>query len=362
MINLLMLVLLSTTILSSACETNSALTPNKTPSSEESNIAQVRSFAFIGPNNAWLVDSRSGQLWRTTDDGRSWDKVSGDKVGGRFWAVTFIDSQRGWAANFEGRIWRTSDGGTNWTLISQPKGGEDNQPPFLPHQFSFVDETHGWLIDAFAIWRTDDGGTTWIHTLSLMTKVEDHIWQPTRISFINRNVGWMSATGGIVHRTKDGGWTWQSRKLIPGESDATDVLFIDHIGWLTGFVSSTEPQSGTRLYRTDDGGETWQLVPLVDNDTYVNSVWFANEKRGWAVGRASRMNERNRGIILRTDDGGKTWKENMVGQNEEFFDRMYFVDSEHGWLFAENNIYRTQDGGKSWTSVLKIVPMRITTD
>jgi photosystem II stability/assembly factor-like uncharacterized protein len=329
----------------------------------ESNIAQVRSAAFIGRNQAWLVDSRKGELWRTTDAGKSWDKISGKTIGGKFWAVTFIDARRGWAANFEGQIYRTYDGGTNWTFLSEPKGGPDNQPPFLSQQISFVDETHGWLIDAFGIWRTDDGGSTWNRTLSLMTKVEEHIWQPTQISFVNRDLGWMSATGGVVHRTTDGGRTWQSMKLIPGASDATDVLFInDRVGWLTGFISSTEPQSGTRLYRTDNGGETWQLVPIANSDTFINSVWFSNDNQGWAVGRAWKMNEGNRGIILHTNDGGKSWQEKVVDRTEGFFDRMSFVDSQNGWLFAENNIYRTQDSGKSWKPVLKVTPVKIVID
>jgi len=359
---------LSTAILSSACEGSQ---PPKLPATEsansettpESNIAQVTSAAFIGANHAWLVDSRGGQLWRTTDAGKSWEKVSGKIIGGKFWAVTFIDSQRGWAANFEGQIWRTYDGGTTWRFISQPRDGVDNEPPFLSHQISFVDETHGWLIDAFGIWRTEDGGSSWKRTLSLMNTVENSIWQPTRISFVNLNFGWMSATGGIIHNTRDGGRTWQSRKLIPGASDATDVLFInERVGWLTGFVSSTELQSGTRLFRSDDGGETWKLVPIAESDTYIESVWFTNENQGWAVGRAWKMNVGNRGIILHTNNGGKTWQEQVVGQNEAHFDRMYFVDSEHGWLFAENNIYRTQNAGISWNSVLKVVPMKIRID
>ena len=124
MVNVLLLILVSTTIFSSACETNRALTP-KSPDTSASNIAQVRSAAFAGANQAWLVDERHDKLWRTADGGKSWDTVSGKAIGGQFWAATFIDSQSGWAANYEGQIWRTYDGCTTWTLISQPTGGQN---------------------------------------------------------------------------------------------------------------------------------------------------------------------------------------------------------------------------------------------
>ncbi len=359
MINLLIIILLSTTILATACARNHAPSPNKPLSTEASNIAQIRSAAFVGANQAWLVDDRHDKLWRTSDAGKTWDTISGKAIGGEFWAATFIDSQRGWAANYQGQIWRTYDGGTTWTLISHPRGGVDRTPPYLSHQIVFADENHGWLIDAFSIWKTDDAGSNWKRSLSTTNEVDGDIWKPTRMTFIDANLGWMSATGGIVHRTTDGGTTWQSKKLILGSSDATDVFFLnEHVGWLTGFVSTTQILSGTRLYRTDDRGETWQPVPIADQNTYIKSVWFTNEKQGWAMGHVSKSGETGRGIILFTNDGGKSWRERVVGQNESHFDRMYFVNSQYGWLFAENNIYRTQDGGKSWDSVLKVSPIQ----
>jgi photosystem II stability/assembly factor-like uncharacterized protein len=358
MINLFILILLSSTILSSACETNHAASPNKSLSTEALNIAQVRSAAFLGPSQAWLVDDRHDKLWRTSDGGKTWDTVSGKAIGGEFWATTFIDSKRGWAANYEGQIWRTHDGGTTWTLISQPRGGPDNKSPYLPRQIVFVDEYHGWLVDNWRIWRTDDGGSNWERT-STTNEVDGDIWKPTRMTFIDANLGWVSATNGIVHRTTDGGATWQSRKLILGDADATDVFFLNkRVGWLTGFVSSSQILSGTRLYRTDDGGETWQPVAIADRDTYIKSVWFTGEKQGWAIGSVSKTGEPSRGTILFTHDGGKSWREKVLGLNASHFDRIYFVNSTYGWLFAENNIYRTQDGEKSWDSVLKVTPIQ----
>jgi photosystem II stability/assembly factor-like uncharacterized protein len=365
MINLYSYILLSLIIFLSSCGNSQALKLTAGESSSDTRIAwenmpQVRSVAFIGADKAWLVTEKDGELWRTEDGGKSWSKCSGKVVGGMFRTVSFIDSQRGLAVNYEGQVWRTGDGGQSWTFISHPKGGEDNEPSFLPQQMFFVDESHGWLIDAYAIWRTKDGGNEWTRSLSLSDKVENKIWQPTRISFVNRDIGWMSATGGIVHRTRDGGKTWKSQKLIPGIADARDVFFInERVGWFTGFVSSTDPQSETRIYRSNDGGESWKQIPIADNKTYVESVCFLNGKEGWAVGRVWKKAGDMRGIILHTEDGGENWQEIQVGENELFFDRMYFVHSQYGWLFARDNVYRTQDGGKTWNIVLKLPPIKV---
>ena len=316
----------------------------------QASILQVQSSAFAGKDKAWLVTTETGDLWRTEDGGKRWERLSGKAVGGQFCGISFLDANRGWAGNRDGQIWQTSDGGKSWIFLSQPSGDEDLDFLNCPKQILFVDEQNGWLIGNFSIWRTVDGGKTW--TVGVRTgQVENVHWQPSRMSFASRNVGLMSGFGGIVHRTIDGGVTWQSQKLVPGEADATDVLFMnERLGWLTGFVSSSQSHPGTRLYRTEDSGETWHQVPIADEQTFVRSVCFLNEKLGWAVG--GEFSGGRRGIVLRTDDAGETWQEIDVGEDESYFERMTFVDSQHGWLFGESHIYRTEDGGNSWTSIL----------
>src|SRR5262249_45053545 len=152
----------------------------------------------------------------------NWDRISGKAVGGIFCGVSFIDAQRGWAGNFEGQIWHTNDGGKSWTFLSQVLGDKDHDSLTCPQQILFTDEQNGWVIGNFSLWRTEDGGKNWKLSLS-MGRVDNVLWQPSHVSFSSRNVGLMSATGGIVHQTKDGGFTWKSQKLVLGESDATDA-------------------------------------------------------------------------------------------------------------------------------------------
>jgi photosystem II stability/assembly factor-like uncharacterized protein len=362
MMNLSCYILLSLITFMANCVKSPALKLTAHVSSSDSrimweNIPQIRSTAFIGADKAWLVTDRDGELWRTEDGGKNWHKLSGKAISGMFRVVSFIDSQRGWAVNYEGKVWRTGDGGQSWVFISYPKGGKYNEPIFLPEQMLFVDESHGWIIDAFAIWQTKDGGTNWDCSLSISDTPALGSWQPLRIFFINPNIGWVSTTNGIVHSTKDGGKTWQSKEIGWG-SKLEGVFFINqNTGWLGGTPSG-------ELYHSENGGKSWwkqQQISIEKNYIGIEDVYFLNEKVGWAIGRTWMTNgtRRSQGGIFRTSNGGRTWQAVNIGENEPFFDRIYFVDSQYGWLFSRDNVYRTQDGGKTWNIALGFPPIKV---
>src|SRR4051812_33861355 len=114
MVNPIPSILLSATLLLSGCIKNQDLKSTANVASNNDQDAwgflpPVRSVSFIGADEAWLVTEREGELWRTEDGGKDWNKLSGKLVGGRFAVANFIDSQHGWAVNDEGQIWRTGD-------------------------------------------------------------------------------------------------------------------------------------------------------------------------------------------------------------------------------------------------------------
>jgi hypothetical protein len=82
------------------------------------NMPTIRSSAFQGADFVWLVTTREGALMFTSDGGKTWNKIQGNAVGGKFDAVALIDQKHGWAANSEGRVWKSDDGGKSWIAIS----------------------------------------------------------------------------------------------------------------------------------------------------------------------------------------------------------------------------------------------------
>lgn len=71
----------------------------------------------------------------------------------------------------------------------------------------------------------------------------------------------------------------------------------------------------------------------------LNTVYFADSKRGWVGG--------DEGVVLRTDDGGRTWQQQPSGVEAGVND-IYFRDKEDGYLLAANRVLTTEDGGRTW--------------
>ena len=70
------------------------------------------------------------------------------------------------------------------------------------------------------------------------------------------------------------------------------------------------------------------------------------------------LKELNRSIVLHTTDGGKNWKSIRAGENGSFIDRLFFANEKYEWLFGRDNVYTTHDGGKPWRDYLKLPPLK----
>lgn len=64
---------------------------------------------------------------------------------------------------------------------------------------------------------------------------------------------WGVEPDGTVHRSADGGTTWQPAGRLPGQPEA----LLAHDGVL--FAAALEDDV-TGIYRSDDDGRTWQLT------------------------------------------------------------------------------------------------------
>jgi photosystem II stability/assembly factor-like uncharacterized protein len=319
------------------------------------NGPKVRSSAFQGADLAWLVTDREGALLFTSDTGKTWNKVQGNAVGGRFDAVSFIDPKHGWAVNGKGQVWQTEDGGQSWTAISKlTASGSDDWRFISAHQLEFLDERNGWIRETFSIWRTGDGGFNWRKVFPPSPSKSEIKGQSTGGYFGDSKNAWVSGTNGEVYDTHDGGETWRIQTVL-ANGDFDDIYFLDEqTGWLLGYIGG---ETHTQLYRTDDGGEAWHKYPIANMQ--IESTQFLNPNDGWAVGtEASPVadNRSIRGVLLWTTDGGRSWKRIDMTPEERAFDRVHFVDAQHGWLFGRENLYRSEDGGKVWRIVYRLKP------
>jgi photosystem II stability/assembly factor-like uncharacterized protein len=156
-------------------------------SESENGYLTANAVHFVDESRGWLV-GHVATLMRTDDGGRDWTPVRLPLAEGEhptFWDVTFVDGARGWIAGEHGCIFHTRDGGATWERqdhgvpIVRPLGkGETPRHEVVPQletppdpltvsAIRFADPEHGWAVGYYAdvaesvVLRTGDGGATW---------------------------------------------------------------------------------------------------------------------------------------------------------------------------------------------------------
>jgi len=198
-----------------------------------------------------------GPIYRTTDGGRTWSRVSdgirGDANCGPWPSMRFATSNAGWigdqACGGPATIYVTHDAGATWASehLPAPFGSSVSAPVFVDDHYGFLpigDDKGTTLIST-------DGGATWS---TLQIPVPN-----ASVYFIDRAHGWAVgrdfSQGRIAFEaTADGGRTWNVRELPPfGFTSTISFVFADPGNGLASIDD--------KLYRTNDGGRTWIPVP-----------------------------------------------------------------------------------------------------
>jgi photosystem II stability/assembly factor-like uncharacterized protein len=148
-----------------------------------------------------------GGIFKSTDGGKTW-KALANQPGSRrmFYALVVdpTDSKRIYwgACGNGGGLYRSEDAGESWTLVFKNETWLFNVA---------VSPTGVVYCPGTNLWRSKDHGATWekltdfsdaaIVGLEVHPTDEKTIW-------LSR-VTWSSETGGGIHKTSDGGATWQ---------------------------------------------------------------------------------------------------------------------------------------------------------
>ncbi len=118
---------------------------------------------------------------------------------------------------------------------------------------------------------------------------------------VSQSVCWAAGSGGTVLRTVDGGESWTRHPVPDGASlDFRDVHAFDRDTAV--LLNAGAP---ARIHRTEDGGRTWQKV-YEDNDpaAFLDGLCFDDPFRGFAFGDP----HDGAFVVLVTTDGGRSWE------------------------------------------------------
>ncbi|HET6628393.1 MAG TPA: YCF48-related protein [Woeseiaceae bacterium] len=210
----------------------------------------------------------------------------------------------------------------------------------------FLTRHVGWAVgDSYegftCIHRTVDGGRTW-ERLELF----DGAGSPTDFSvirFADARHGWIAPRGGkLVLRTVDGGESW-----IP-----TEMREVDHVQANDMLTMGTEglviAADGGMIHRTFDGGETWIHSAILTQHGLrlgekVMALAVAPPSALFAV---TKNTSGPHGGIWRSDDGGATWQ--PVLETDQGLTGIAFGDASNGVAVGKDIAYWTDDGGARW--------------
>ena len=111
-----------------------------------------------------------------------------------------------------------------------------------------------------------------------------------------------------IHRSVDGGQTWEVISTFPQEV----VIIRSQFTSAEAGLVVLEPAG--QVLRTMDGGGHWEEVTFSpDKVVEINEFLFLDNNVGYASGAARETHEIvGLAAIWRTDDGGKTWKEEVI--------------------------------------------------
>jgi len=256
--------------------------------------------SLLDNGDAWAVGY--DRMYFSSDRGKTWKAMDVPGTGFTLTAITFSDSQHGWAVGSNGLIIRTRDGGKTWELLKRPTRTGDNVRVSDLHAVHFANSSVGYVAGHKRYGN----------------KTSDEVW------------------GSIeIFCTRDGGDSWRQ---CYKENEPSSVFQIVTVSESEAFAVL----DGVRLIKTDDLGNTWRQVPLSSKNVF--SIAFAPNGVGWIVG--------NKGCFQRSDDGGKTWQQ-PASLSQDFVNRDWeaiaFNSSGIGLAVGENSaLALTIDNGRTW--------------
>jgi photosystem II stability/assembly factor-like uncharacterized protein len=236
----------------------------------------LRSVYFCNSKIGWAV-GRNNIAINTVDGGLNWRKVNiNQDTIKSFYEITFTDKNNGWLISNRGELFHTTDEGKSWNLQLKWESGAG----FL----RFIDNNYG-IIKPFIgnqIFVTTDGGKNWISKQN-NTSMD---WEED-ICFIDKNNGWLCNSrmlssfwedSSSVYSTNNGGEKWGKLSTLP-DRHLEAIYFLDSPnGWVAGF----------RIYYTNDGGYSW-ICQTPNISAFFKDVYFYDSSNGWALDKGGEI-------------------------------------------------------------------------
>lgn len=381
------------------------------PTNTSGRVTDVAVTTPRGNTYAIYAATASGGVWKTENEGTTWKPVFEHGVSTSVGDVTISPSNQDivWIGLGEANIFRSSmagagvyksvDAGKTWQHMGLATAHTIPRiivHPTNPDIVYVADSGHEWTDNPErGLYKTTDGGKTWkrVFYVDEKTGVIDLVmdpkdpqtlyaatWQRIRKRWHDpRNEP--TYTGSGIHKTTDGGETWQAiNRGLPEPRHRGRIgidVCLNKPNVLYAFIDNydlaeKQPQTsatdsygrprtkvikGAQVYRSDDFGDVWKKVS--QSNDYMRRL---SATYGWVFGQIRvDPNDENTvyvmGLALNvSNDGGQTFRRlrGMHGDHHALWinpeDSRYLINGNDGGI----NI--SYDAGKSWRLFTDQIP------
>lgn len=234
----------------------------------------IRDIFFIDKNYGWVLCERNiyslgpnppSYLMKTTDGGKSWEKVDfRTSQRRRITSIFFSKGGFGMAVGETGAVFGLQSDKYSWKKLRSPSR-------YLILDGAFIDDLRGTIVGGGGtIMFTEDAGLSW-NQAYVSGKSKSKL---NSVFFIDDRTGWVVGSNGKILRTNSGGKFWRPQRSKT-KSNLTDVSFISsNEGWAIG-------ENGTILHTTTSGNYWNQIRSRLNHK--LEKIFFYGRK-GWIVG------------------------------------------------------------------------------
>ncbi len=320
------------------------------------------------PNTYW-IGAAAGGLWKTTDNGTTWNTTNGslsvigctdlaiDPTNGNIMYLATGDGYGSFRDPSSIGVLKSTDGGATWntTGLTFAVSAKTEMRKIIINP---VNPLTVMCATTLGIYRNTNGGTgAWTNVMGLNT---------FDIEFKPNSKDTIYAGGLSFRRSVDGGVTWTqiSNGIPTSGSTRMEVATTPANPNLVYVLSSTLGSAGLQgVYRSTNGGTSFTLMAntpdIVASDCFITSTvgqgWYdlaldasplnANELVAGGLG------------VWRSTDGGATWAN--IGCAYNWNSSVPYIHTDHQELeyTAAGILYSVNDGGiyqytgSAWTDV-----------